>query len=128
METPSTQYKQIIIFPENNSAIIRELLDKYELKETIDERRQKFIQKESSCGNIVAKIVVEATINKMTSEEISTLLKEKFNHLTKEQAEEFAKELQERIISLNEKGLDIPQEKLEQPSVLIEDQYRESIE
>jgi len=96
METPKKN--QQLIFPEDSSEIIRRILEKHGLGETLDE-----ILKKGGKSNAEKLAAIAAAAAKIkVSLDILSLVIERELKVSKEVAQEIAKELKEKLLSLVE--------------------------
>jgi len=110
---PNPNKKWEIIYPENSSAIITKLMEKYELKETPNDVLEKMERNEITIGEIIAGIVAKAAKEEGSVESIASALKQSLN-LTKETAEALAEDLKKEILVFVEK-IPIKEEKIPTP-------------
>ena len=131
MINPNSNQNQKIIFPEENSLIISELLEKYNLKESLREIFEKTRKGEKTFGNTIAKIVRKAAEEKFSFKELVSSLKTELA-LSPKKAEGLAKDIKKKLLVLVEKpppeipSPTVPEKEEEKPGG--KDVYREPIE
>jgi hypothetical protein len=86
-----------IIYPEESTTIISNLMEKYGLKETVKDIEEKMDRGEITNGEKIARIVAEAAENDLSIEDISALL-EKRLAITKEICKKLAEDLKKEIL------------------------------
>lgn len=120
--------KQTLIFSEDNSLVIAELLAKYGLEEPLEEIFEKTNRSEKTFGNTVAKIVKKSAEEEMPFKNLVSVLKTELN-LSQKEADGLAKDIEERILSFVKKPSKAVVEPAEEkPPGPKEDIYREPIE
>lgn len=125
-----------IRFSEQTSAIIQDLIGKYNLTETTEEILEKIGKDQLSNGEIITGLVREYCKNKIDIKELSFNLKEELN-ISEINAMSLAQDIHEKILpevispkSIPEKETkqEIKTEPIEEPKSLSEDSYREPID
>lgn len=131
MINSNSDQNQKIIFPEENSLIISELLEKYNLKESLREIFEKTRKGEETFGSTLAKIVRKAAEKKFSLKELTSSLETELS-LSPKKAEDLAKDIKKKLLVLAEKPLSeipsptVPEKEREKPGG--KDVYREPIE
>jgi len=90
---------QRLIYPEDTSEIISELMEKYGLKETEEEVLQALKEGKTTKGGTIAEIIMEVAKNKIPRENITSVLQKRLA-ISKEIAKKIAKELEKKILNL----------------------------
>lgn len=86
-----------IIYPEESTTIISSLMEKYGLKETVEDIEEKMDRGEITNGEKMARIVAEAAENDLSEENIASLL-EKNLGIQKEICGKLAEDLKKEIL------------------------------
>lgn len=86
-----------IIYPEESTTIISSLMEKYGLKETVEDIEEKMDRDEITNGEKMARIVAEAAENDLSEENIASLL-EKNLGIQKEICGKLAEDLKKEIL------------------------------
>jgi len=97
---PEKKYE--ILYPEDSSEIIGELMKKYGLEETVENILEKTDRREITIGEIIAGNVAEAAQKKMSFEDFASNLKKDLN-ISKATAEKLAEDLEQEILVKTEK-------------------------
>lgn len=125
-----------VIFPEQASLIIRELAEKYNIKESFPEMLKKFGYGELPNVAKIADLVQNAAQDNLSSKKIISALQKELN-LSLEDAKSLAGDLEKKILILAEKtpaqenvNNEAQEEKIEPPTkpLFIKDIYKEEIQ
>lgn len=89
--------KQEIIYPENISTIIKNLMEKYNLRETPEEVLEKVTRGEITIGEKIAGIIKEIVESGKSTTELSLMLQKSLK-IEKEKAEKLAEDIEKEIL------------------------------
>lgn len=90
--------KNLIIYPEDSSAIISKLTEKYNLKETPDDALEKMKRNEITNGEMLAGIVKEVAEKKVRLEDLPSFLR-KYLKITEKNAKELTEDIKREILA-----------------------------
>ncbi len=107
----SDSQNQKIIFSENTSPIISELLKKYQLQETPEELFKKLTKGGIPKGGIILDIVIETAEGKILKKDLTSALQKRLE-ISEEKAKKLAEDIEEKLLVLVKK---VPKEEIEVP-------------
>ncbi len=107
----SNSQNQKIIFLENTSPIISELLKKYQLQETSGELSKKLTGGEIPRGGIILDIVIEVAQGKILKKDLSSALQKRLE-ISEEKTKKLAEDVEKKLLVLAKK---VPKEETEIP-------------
>jgi len=108
MEETMSKKNTRIVFPEHITSVILEIMKKYGLEETEQEFLKKFKSGKIRRGAKMAEIIKKTAEEKISIKKLPSILKENFN-LSIENAQNLAKDLEEKVLKLAQKISEIPE-------------------
>jgi hypothetical protein len=94
--------KERIVFPENITSVVSEVVKNYNILEKDDEATEKIIKGETTKGEKLAEIIKKTATGEILIKNLPTVLKETFN-VSSEDSKKLAGEIEEKILSLAQK-------------------------
>jgi len=127
--TNSNQNKnKEIIFPEDSDLIISKILEKHNLEETVEKELKKIEKGEKTNGEIITELIKKAAKEKLSFQELTSLLKTELN-ISSKKSEELAKDIRKEILLLVESPeISQPAPSAKKEETKKRDIYREPIE
>jgi len=107
----SNSQNQKIIFLENTSPIISELLKKYQLQETPKELSKKLTKREIPRGGIILDIAIEVAQGKILKKDLTSALQKRLE-ISEEKTKKIAEDIEEKLLVLVKK---VPRKEIEIP-------------
>lgn len=98
MSNNNEKINRLLVFPENNASIIKEILKKYKLQESNKEILEKWRRSKKGHGTILANLAIRACKEKLSSLKLIDLIQKELG-IDNEKAKKINEDLNKKILS-----------------------------